>query len=43
MACAGLKGVVEMLGPASISNNMADVMRVTNNLLMEKVTLLVYD
>ncbi|CAM9255040.1 unnamed protein product [Laminaria digitata] len=36
VACAGLKGVVEMLGPASISSNMSDVMRVTNNLLMEK-------
>ena len=26
-----------VMGPSSISSNMADVMRVTNNLLMEKV------
>lgn len=37
VACSGLKGVVEMVGPAAISANMADVMRVTNNLLLEKV------
>lgn len=37
MACAGLKGVVEIIGPAAISNDMADVMSVTNNLLLEKV------
>lgn len=39
VACQGLKGVVEMVGPAAISNNMADVMSSTNNLLMEKVTI----
>ena len=37
VACQGLKGVVEMVGPAAISTNMTDVMSVTNNLLMEKV------
>eukprot|EP00903_Cladosiphon_okamuranus_P009337 g8905.t1 len=36
VACQGLKGVVEMVGPAAISTNMNDVMSVTNNLLMEK-------
>lgn len=37
VACAGLKGVVEIIGPVAISNDMADVMSVTNNLLLEKV------
>lgn len=37
VACSGLKGVVEMIGPAAISSNMTEVMRVTNNLLLEKV------
>lgn len=37
VACQGLKGVVELVGPAAISSNMTEVMNVTNNLLMEKV------
>lgn len=37
VACQGLKGVVEMVGPAAISSSMTEVMSVTNNLLMEKV------
>ncbi|CAM9175169.1 unnamed protein product [Pylaiella littoralis] len=36
VACQGLKGVVEMVGPAAISSSMTEVMSVTNNLLMEK-------
>ncbi|CAM9783964.1 unnamed protein product [Ascophyllum nodosum] len=36
VACAGLKGVVEMVGPSAISNDMERVMGVTNNLLLEK-------
>lgn len=42
VACAGLKGVVEMIGPASISNDMGEVMRKTNNLLVEKVCVCVF-
>ncbi|CAM9940163.1 unnamed protein product, partial [Ectocarpus sp. 12 AP-2014] len=36
VACQGLKGVVELVGPAAISSNMTEVMNITNNLLMEK-------
>ncbi|CAN0487013.1 unnamed protein product, partial [Scytosiphon promiscuus] len=36
VACQGLKGVVEMVGPAAISTNLEGVMKTTNNLLMEK-------
>ncbi|CAM9475281.1 unnamed protein product, partial [Hapterophycus canaliculatus] len=36
VACQGLKGVVEMMGPAAISTNLEGVMSTTNNLLMEK-------
>lgn len=37
VACQGLKGVVESVGPAAISTSTTEVMSVTNNLLMEKV------
>lgn len=42
MACTGLKGVVEMIGPSAISNNMEHVIRVTNNILREKVSAVPY-
>lgn len=42
VACTGLKGVVEMVGPSAISNNMEHAIRVTNNILREKASALAY-
>lgn len=38
VACTGLKGVVEMVGPSAISNSMEHAIRVINNILREKAS-----